>query len=64
MGLAIVGELQTVFQLAQKLIGGRQAAIFGAGEEAFILQSRERQHRAAVTHPGIGAAVKALQALH
>ena len=53
-----------MFQLTEKLIGRRQTSVFGAGEVAFILQSRERQHGAAVTHPGIGAAVEPLQALH
>ena len=64
VGLAIVDNLQAVLQLAKKLIGGRQASVLSAGEMAFILQSSERQHGPAMTYPGIGAAVEALQALH
>ena len=64
VSLAVVDHLQPVFELPQKLIGGSQAAVFSAGEKAFVLQAGERQHGAAVANPSVGAAVEALQALH
>ena len=61
--LAVFVELQTVFQVPQELVGLGQPAVFGAGEISLVLQTRERQHGPAVTDPGIGASVQALQAL-
>ena len=63
MRLPVFVELQTVFQMPQKLVGLGEPAVFGAGEISFVLQTRERQHGSAVTDPGIGAPVQALQAL-
>ena len=64
VGLPVLVELQAMFQVPQKLIGGGEPPIFGCGEELFIVQARERQHRSAVPHPWIGAAVETLQTLH
>src|SRR5690349_14145563 len=63
MRLAVFVELEPMFQLAQELVRLGQSAIFGTGQEAFILQARERQHGTSVADPRVGAAVQALQAL-
>ena len=64
VGLPVLVELQAVLQVAQELIGRRQARVFGAGEQIFIAQAEQREQRAAVPHPGLAAAVQPLQALH
>jgi hypothetical protein len=63
VGLPVFVKLKTVFQVPQKLVGLGQPAVFRAGKESFVLQTRERQHGAAVTDPRISAAVQPLQAL-
>ena len=40
VGLAIVGELKAMFQLAQKLICVRKPRIFRVGEKAFVTETR------------------------
>ncbi len=35
--LPVIGELQTVFQLPQELIGGGEAPVFGSGEKPLVL---------------------------
>ena len=64
VSLAIVVQLQAMFEVAQELVGGGEPRIFGAGEKAFIAQAEERDHGAAVAYPRLAAAVQALQALH
>ena len=64
VGLPVLLQLQAVLQVAQELVGGSEARVLAAGEEALVAQAEEREHRAAVPHPRLAAAVQALQALH
>ena len=64
MRLAIILDLEPVLQMPQKLIGRREACVFGGRKQAFVAQAEQRQHRTAVPHPLLAAAVKPLQALH
>ena len=64
MGLPVLGELQAVFQIAQKTIRGDQAAELGGRKQILLAEARKRQHRSAMAQPGNAAAMQALQALH
>ncbi len=64
MGLAVLVELQPVFQVPQKLIG-RGSREYSAAESRPLSRSREkRQQGAAVPHPGFAPAMQPLQTLH
>lgn len=63
MGLAVVFELEAVFEVAEELVGAGEAAVFDGGEELFIVEAGEGEHGAAVADPGFAAAVEALEAL-
>ncbi len=64
MGLTVLGELQPVFQVAQKTIGGDQAPELGGRKQILLAETRKRQHGSAVPQPGNTPAVQTLQALH
>ncbi len=55
--LAVLVELQTVFQMTQKLVGRREFGILQRRQQFFIPQARKSQLRAAVTDPAIAPAV-------
>ena len=63
MRLTVFFDLQAVLEVAQELVGGSQARIFGAGKQPFVAQAQQRNHGAAVTHPLLAPAMQALQAL-
>ena len=64
MRLPVVVELQAVFEVPQKLVGGGQARVFAGREQILIVQPRQREQGAAVPHPELAAAMQPLQALH
>ncbi len=64
MGLAVLFDLKTVFDISQELVGGRQAGVLAAGKQALVAQTEKREHGAAVAHPRVAAAVEPLEALH
>src|SRR4051794_33634989 len=49
---------------AEELVSGGEARVLAGGEQLFVAETGEGEHRAAVAHPGHAAAVQALQALH
>src|SRR5712671_2687433 len=61
--LAIVGELQTVFEIAQEAVCGNQAAIFGGRQQVLVIQPAKRKQSAAMSNPGNAATVQSLQTL-
>ena len=61
--LAVLVHLQAMFHVAQELVGGAQPRVLARGEKSLVPQAAERQQGAAVAHPGLAAAVQALQAL-
>jgi hypothetical protein len=63
VGLAVVFELEAVFEVAEELVGAGEAAVFDGGEELFIVEAGEGEHGAAVADPGFAAAVEALETL-
>ncbi len=64
-GLEVFVQLEAMLHVAQKLVSRGQASVIGIGEQPFIAQTEEREHSAAVAHPGLAiAAMQALQALH
>jgi hypothetical protein len=63
VGLAVVFELEAMFEVAEELVGAGEAAVFDGGEELFIVEAGEGEHGAAVADPGFAAAVEALEAL-
>ena len=65
MGLPVLLQLQAMFQVAQELVGRAARRAYSPPESRPLSRSREqRQHRAAVPHPRLAAAVQPLQALH
>jgi hypothetical protein len=64
MSLPVLVELQAVFQVAQELVGGCQAAILGPREQPLIVQPEKREQSSAVPDPRLAPSVQALQALH
>ena len=53
-----------MLEVAKEGVRSGQTAVFGGREQALVVETRERQQRAALLHPGLASAMKALQTLH
>jgi len=63
VGLAVAGELEAVFEVAEEEVGGGEAGVFGVGEEVFVAKADEGKEGGGIAEPGGAAAVDALEAL-
>ena len=64
MRLLSLPQLQSMFQIAQELIGvGKVVEVFAA-DVFLVVQLLQGKHRAARAQPGFSASVDALQTLH
>jgi hypothetical protein len=63
VGLAVAGELEAVFEVAEEEVGGGEAGVFGVGEEVFVAEADEGEKGGGIAEPGGAAAVDALEAL-
>src|ERR1700733_14801729 len=61
--LPVVGELKTMFQVAQELVRCGKSTLFRIRQKTLVLKTRDGEEGAAVAHPGVGAAIETLQAL-
>jgi len=64
VSLAIVSELEPVFQVAQKAVGRNQPAIFGGRQKIFIVKPRQAPAWSRHAAPKARPAVQTLQTLH
>jgi hypothetical protein len=64
VSLSIVYQLQTMFDVPQKLVCRYEARVFHFRQQILVLQSKEGQHGTAVANPWLSPAVQALQTLH
>src|SRR5580658_3022106 len=64
MGLAILRELQAVFEVAQESVSGNQTPVLSRREQVLIGEARQSQHGSTMPDPWNLPATQALQALH